>query len=331
MNPVATWIVFSVLTLLSATNACLGADPAAKASPGGANMPSSFRDCKDCPEMVMVPAGKFTMGRTVRDLYAELWDSDREEPPHEVTIARPFAVSKFEITTGQFAKFADASSETSSSCDVWRVNKGKKEGGDFHFVKVKNGQAPGFAQGSSHPAVCVSFDSATKYTQWLAKQTGKGYRLLSEAEWEYAARAGATGSYLWGETDASSRACRFANVSDRAFGRWSNGHLVAFSGCDDEQSNTAPVGTFAPNPFGLHDMIGNVMEWVEDCWHANYTGAPVDGSAWQGEKCTRRIVRGGSWFGGTLRHYAFSYRSYRGGQDERAHMDVGFRIARPAD
>jgi formylglycine-generating enzyme required for sulfatase activity len=239
----------------------------------------SFRECaKDCPEMVVVPAGEFMMGSAAdeRDHY------DNEDPLHRVTIARPLAVSKFEVTFEQW--------------DACVAN-----GACPHVSDSNMGRGP-------QPVINVSLDNAQQYVAWMSTMTGRPYRLLSEAEWEYAARAGTTTAYSWGDEIGKNN----ANCN----------------GCGSEwdSQRTAPVGSFAPNRFGLYDMHGNVWEWVEDCLHTNYEGAPRDGSAWiaQGD-CNRRVVRGGSWAGfpvGLRSALRFWYST-----DDHG-TDLGLRIAR---
>jgi len=212
----------------------------------------SFRECaKDCPEMVVVPAGEFTMGSPATDKGRY----ENERPQHSVAIPRPFTVSKFELT------FADW-----DACVA--------VGGCPH-----EGRAGDAGSGrGSQPVVYVSWNDAQAYVAWLSRMTGKAYRLLTEAEWEYAARAGTATGYPWGDKIGKEN----ANCD----------------GCDSQgdERQTAPVGSFAPNAFGLHDMDGNVWEWVEDCYHENYNAAPKDGSAWtEGGDCSRRVIRGGSW------------------------------------
>ena len=240
----------------------------------------SFRECaKDCPEMVVVPAGEFMMGSPAdeSDHY------DNEGPLHKVTIARPLAVSKFEVTFEQW----DACVAFGTCAHVPDSNLGR----------------------GRQPVINVNWDHAQQYVAWLSKMTGRPYRLLSEAEWEYAARAGTTTAYSWGDD----------------FGK----NNANCNGCGSEWDSrrTAPVGSFAPNQFGLYDMQGNVWEWVEDCLHANYEGAPNDGSAWiaQGD-CNNRVIRGGSWVG-----YPVGLRSalrFWFTADDHG-IDVGFRVARP--
>ena len=211
----------------------------------------SFRECaQDCPEMVVLPTGEFMMGAPA----TEKDRNDDEGPQRSVTIAKPFAVSKFEVT------FAD--------WDACVSVGGCPQVGDS-----------GFGRGT-RPVIYVSWDEAQQYAAWFSKMTGRPYRLLTEAEWEYAARAGSTTAYFWGDEIGKGN----ANCG----------------GCGSQWDGrqTAPVGSFVPNAFGLYDMAGNVWQWVQDCYHDNYNGALTDGSAWTTGDCSRRAVRGGSWFNG---------------------------------
>jgi formylglycine-generating enzyme required for sulfatase activity len=210
---------------------------------------SDFKECATgCPALVVVRAGKFSMGSPEGDK-----DHSRDEgPQHEVTIAKPFAVGKTEVT---FAEW-----------DACVAAGGCQKAPDS-----------GWGRGD-RPAINVSWDDAKQYVAWLSRITGKEYRLLSEAEWEYAARAGTTTTYSWGDDIGKGNA-----NCDGCGSQWDN-------------RQTAPVGSFKPNAFGLHDMHGNVWEWVEDPWHDSYEGAPADGSPWVKDgDASRRVVRGGSW------------------------------------
>ncbi|HEY7675400.1 MAG TPA: formylglycine-generating enzyme family protein [Burkholderiales bacterium] len=223
----------------------------------------SFRDCPDCPEMVVVPAGSFTMG-SPPDEEGRL--DDREGPQRQVTIARPFAVGKFEVTFSEW--------------DACVTDEGCKHRPDDQ----------GWGRGR-RPVINASWDDITsEYLPWLSRKTGKTYRLLTEAQWEYAARgvtsaSTPSGRYWWGDKASHDH----ANYGkDQCCGGHKEGR--------DQWENTAPVGQFPANPFGLHDMHGNIWEWVEDCWHGSYVGAPIDGSAWTAS-CAEpsRVLRGGSW------------------------------------
>ena len=234
----------------------------------------SFKDCPDCPEMVVIPAGSFMMGsqKTEQDHFGV------EYPQHKVTIAKPLAIGKFEVT---FAEW--------DACLVGRGCQAR----------------PSEQDRGRRPAISVSWNDAQEYVAWLSRTTGKTYRLLSEAEWEYAARAGTTTPYSWGQTITIAQA-NFSN-----------------------QKGTVDVGSYLPNAFGLYDMHFNVSEWVEDCWHPNYQGAPSDGSPWT-TACWEdfpdyRAVRGGSWEGLPLGIDVAS----RGGLSRSFRsLGIGFRLAR---
>ena len=239
---------------------------------------TSFRECaKDCPEMIVIPAGEFTMGSptTERGRYGD------EGPQHRVTIAKPFAVSKFDVT------FADWDACVSvGGCPI------ATDTGFGRDIK---------------PVINVSWDDAQTYVAWLSKMTGQPYRLLTEAEWEYAARAGTTTAYYWGDDIGKGNAnCK---------------------GCGSQwdAKQTSPVGSFPANPFGLYDMAGNVFQWVQDCHHAGYDEAPIDGSAWTSGDCSNRVVRSSSWSSSpdTLRS------AYRNWDSTDGRLDyLGFRVGR---
>jgi formylglycine-generating enzyme required for sulfatase activity len=277
---------------------------------------TEFRDCLHCPEMVVVPAGEFMMGSPPDEPGR---DAD-EGPQHEVTIPRPFAVGKYEVTRSEFAAFVDASGHgPSGGCFVYTNGEWQEDSG-------KNWRDPGYEQSDQHPVTCVSWEDAQAYVRWLGGEAGKDYRLLSEAEWEYAARAESKMARFWGN-DAN-LACNFANVHDDTSKRV-NGFPWENHTCDDGFAHTASVGSFDANDLGLHDMLGNVWEWSEDCWHSNYDDAPRDGSAWTtGGDCRRRVLRGGSW----VNSPGFVRSADRSGYypDDR-YFDNGFRVARTID
>ena len=281
----------------------------------------TFKDCSDCPEMIAIPAGSFTMGspesETSREGVPEKYAS-RERPQHQVRIPRPFALGKYEVTRAQFSVFVGATGhQTGNSC--W-VDTG---GGNWKDTSGKGWRDPGFRQTENDPVVCVSWKDATAYVEWLSRKTGKNYRLPSEGEWEYAARSHTTTARYWGD-DADS-GCGYANVHDRT-SKKVNGFSWTHHDCDDRYGQTAPVGQFRANGFGLHDMLGNAFEWTADCWHENYDGAPTDGSAWtSGGECGRRVLRGGSWVivPGVVRS---AYRDWSLA-DDRYYVS-GFRVAR---
>ena len=174
-------------------------------------------------------------------------------------------------------------------------------------------EMPGFSQGKRHPVVCVNWNDAKAYVRWLSRETGEDYRLLSESEWEYVARAGTTGPFHTGATISTKQANYDGN---HTYGSGRKGRY---------RKKTTPVGKFPANAFNLHDVHGNVWEWVEDCWNGSYEGAPEDGSAWESGDCSRRVLRGGSWFF-TPRDLRSAHRGW-GTTDYRSSR-AGFRIAR---
>jgi formylglycine-generating enzyme required for sulfatase activity len=282
---------------------------------GGVDSPGSgtdFRDCPECPQMVMLPAGNFVMGSGMEDVLAE----PDEQPAHPVQVTAPFAIGKFEVTRSQYAAFVrDTGRSTAPGCNSTR-------GGRFISNPRANWQSPGFSQQDSEPVVCVSWDDAQAYASWLSKQTGKPYRLPSEAEWEYAARGGTTGSRYWADSSAAA-ACKFASVADNAFKSVARG-MQSFP-CADGYTYTAPVGRYSPNAYGLHDMLGNVWEWVEDCWNQGYAGAPNTAAPRSTGTCEVRVFRGGAWNSKPASVRA-AYRD-RDTRDER-HENLGFRVVR---
>jgi len=285
-----------------------------------------FQDCPDCPRMVVIPAGAFTMGSPA----SEAGRGMDEGPQRQVSIAQPFALGRNEVTVAEFRRFAE---ETGYRTDAERDARAQGCSGFIYTDPLAAGLAspaltswrsPGLAQAESHPVLCVSWNDARAYAQWLSKKTGKRYRLPTEAEWEYAARAGGPAARYWG--DDPLQACRFANVADRSrFQAWGFGQKHE---CTDGHYFTAPAGGYAPNRFGLHDMLGNVWEWTEDCWNAGYAGAPADGTAWLAGDCAQRVCRGGSW--STVPRFARSAARHK---DTAGHRDnlTGFRLARAVE
>ena len=229
-----------------------------------------FRDCDACPEMVVVSPGSFTMGSPA----TEADRGDHEGPRREVTIDYPLAVGVYEVTFAEWDACVSA-----GGCGRYRA------------------EDEGWGRGR-RPVVNVSWEDAQAYVAWLSDETGQQYRLPSEAEWEYVARAGTRTARYWG--GSRSGQCRYANGSDQDFATTERGQrLTEFfepASCSDGYGDrTAPVGAFQPNGFGLHDVLGNVWEWTEDCGNDGYAGALTDGSPWTSGDCTRRMLRGGSW------------------------------------
>ncbi len=231
----------------------------------------TFKDCKECPEMVVIPAGSFMMGSTEKELghndYSP-YELQIEGPQRKVNI-KQFAAGKFDITKEQWAAFVKATNRPTTGACSWAALPG-----DTSIPWEPNSSANwnhiGFIQDSSHPVVCISWDDAQDYIQWLSKKTGAHYRLLTEAEWEYAARAGTTTAYWWGDSANH----EYANYgTDTANG-------IGFASGRDKWITTSPVGSFPANQFGLYDMNGNVLQWVQDCVADSYSGLPTDGSAY---------------------------------------------------
>jgi formylglycine-generating enzyme required for sulfatase activity len=233
-----------------------------------------LKNGREGPEMVVIPAGSFKMGD-------HQGVARRELPVHIVRIKKSFAVGRFEVTFTEYEQFAIATNRQFPNDEGW--GRGRR------------------------PVIYASWQDAVNYGKWLSAQTGRRYRLPSEAEWEYAARGGQEKTYWWGED-------------------WQNG-MANCTGCGSPwDKKTAPAGSFKSNPFGLYDTAGNVWEWVEECWHDNYSGAPADGSAWiSAGSCSRRVLRGGSW--------ANSPRTVSSASRSRYYPDnrdfaIGFRLVR---
>ncbi len=269
------------------------------------------------PPMVTIPAGKFTMGSTTFDNKYH-----KASPIHEVNV-QSFKISKYEVTVKQFKQFVAATGYfPSDSC--WLL--APEKGGQFKIEYTSgNWLTPEYAPSDFHPVMCVSWDDAYAYMAWLTQQTGRHYRLPSEAEWEYAARGGSTTKYYFG--DREEELCRYANFRDEsamiAFAR-DKGYEKQTAVCNDGAEYTSVVGMYKPNNFGLYDMIGNVSEWVEDCDHVNYEGAPNDGSAWASEACQMRSRRGGSYSSMPFESQ-ITVRGH-GGQTNHSSVGEGFRI-----
>jgi len=271
---------------VSPANATTGQAVTERAGPSA----GSFRDCFVCPQMTPLPLGRAMIGDV-----SGAGDLD-EKPAHLVAIGYRVAVGRFEVTN-----------------DEWAACVG--EGGCARL--------PGTAAGGAFPVAGVNWRDARQYVAWLSRKTSARYRLLSEAEWEYAARAGSQAAFFFG--DAEAELCGYANHADAATAyAWRNRACT-----DGFVSSPAPVGSFRANAFGLHDMSGNVWEWVEDCWHPSYAGAPTDGAAWT-TACVGldRVLRGGAWSVRAANVRA-SYR-YAFTPDLRAPY-FGLRVARAMD
>lgn len=321
------------LAALEAARAGQGGRPGAPT--GGASRGQELDDCAGagwCPRLVVVPAGRYEMGATSAERAWHVQQGAREGvanselPRHEEVLAKPFALGKFEVTRGQFARFVQATGHrTGGSCNYWTGSEVVNDAG-------KSWRDPGFPQTDDHPVVCVAWEDASAYAAWLARETGKPYRLPSEAEWEYAARGATvptTAMRYWGDDPSGAEGCGFANTGDLSAKDRYPGWSVM--GCRDGEVHTARVGRYRPNAFALHDMLGNVWEWVEDPWrdtYASQSSAPSGLFAALGLGTRQRTVRGGAW--DSLPRVLRS--ANRGGLDP-GHRDgkTGFRVARSLD
>ena len=276
--------------------AVLAATASGISSTHAAGVSRVFHDCSDCPAMIALAPGRFLMGSPPQ----EAGRSEAEGPVHEVVIQHGFAIGQFDVTLAEFRIFARATryQTDDQKCD-WRAPK-------FKGVPLQ--------QAANEPVVCVNWHDAQAYVAWLGARTGKPYRLPSEAEWEYAARAGSTTSRPWGDT---------LGRDDANYG--TDACCGAFASGRDRWLYTSPVGAFAPNRFGLHDVLGNVWQWTQDCGSESYAGAPIDGSARLSGDCDYRMVRGGAWF-----QAPESLRSASRAADRADFRisDIGFRVAR---
>ena len=244
-----------------------------------------LRDCETCPELVVVPSGSFMMGSPE----SEWGRFNNEGPQRRVTMTEAFAVGVYEVTFGEW-----------DAC--------VKAGGCNGYEPSGEGWGRG-----GRPVINVSWEDARAYVKWLSQRTGKRYRLLSESEWEYVARAGSMEPFHTGATISAEQ----ANYdSSYTYGSGQKGRY---------RGRTVQVGTFSPNAFGLHEVHGNVWEWTQDCWNEDYTGAPTDSRAWETGECKQRVLRGGSW--GDV---PWLLRSADRGKNEPGIRDpkIGFRIAR---
>ncbi len=263
-----------------------------------------FQDCPACPQMKVVPPGTFEMGAAPGDQLA----AKDEVPRHRVTLTKSFAVGVHEVTREQFKAFVDATGHNpGSTCHGYEDGNWT---GTWEDKPGRTWRAPGYAQDKNHPVVCINWNDAKSYAQWLGTRTGQRYRLLTEAEWEYLANAGK----VQVSHDAANYGAEAECCKSLAEGR-------------DRWITTSPVGSFAPDALGLYDMRGNVWEWLEDCYHDDYIDAPADGSARTGD-CTfadNRTVRGASW-GDPSSMLRVSYR-LRAPLVNR-YFTLGFRVAR---
>ncbi|MBH3339918.1 formylglycine-generating enzyme family protein [Pseudomonas mendocina] len=253
-----------------------------------------FKDCENCPEMVVLPAGSFVMGTPEN----EVGRQHDEGPLRTVAFARPFAISRYQVTAAELDAYIKQSDTV--------IKSGDKRPGRW----CEAGK-PSYEQGPRQPAVCVDYHEVQAYTQWLSKKTGQTYRMLSEAEREYGARAGSTAPFPF----------PFDEEGEYQISQHANTY-----GPKDGYTYSSPVGSYPPNAFGVYDMHGNVYEWVADCWHDSYEGAPVDGSAWIDDaQCDLVQIRGNDWGEPPI----FSRSGNRNNAYKNTRGDwIGFRVAR---
>jgi len=276
---------------------------------------AGFTDCNGCPEMVMIPSGTGAFGSPASEAGRET----DEERQRQIAIAQTFALGRYEVTRAQFDAFVkDSGYKTEVGCFVW-------SGKQWAFDRARNWVEPGYKQAADEPVVCVSWKDAEAYTAWLAKKTKKKYRLPSELEWEYAARAGAKEARHWG--DDAGDICSYGNGADleakKSYPEW------PAAACTDGYVHTAPIGSLKPNSFGLHDMLGNAAEWTQDCWKVPGSETASTGdTAGAGQDCNRRVVRGGA--------FNYTQRLLRSAARLKANatgriFNLGFRVARDGE
>ncbi|WP_223445106.1 formylglycine-generating enzyme family protein [Pseudomonas sp. BF-R-19] len=252
-----------------------------------------FKDCRNCPEMVVLPAGTFTMG-TPDDEFGREPD---EGPVHEVTFDKPFAMSRYQITAGEWAQYMKETGITLPD-------------GDTRPGRECINSKPRYPQGPRQPAVCMNFAEVSAYAAWLSMKTGQHYHIVSEAQREYAARAGSKGAFPF----------PFDPGTEYSIATHANTY-----GPTDGYSYSSPVGSYPANAFGLYDMHGNVYEWIADCYHPDYVGAPTDGSAWTEPNCDTLRIRGNDWGEAPV----FSRSGNRNDIDPQTRGDwIGFRVVR---
>jgi formylglycine-generating enzyme required for sulfatase activity len=270
--------------------------------------PAGGQPCSGCPEFVIVPAGSFVMG-------SDTGKSD-ERPPHRVTIGKAFGVGKFPVTRGEFAAFVkETGYKSEGGCAGFN-------GSNWIMRTDLSWSSPGFDQNDRHPVVCINSNDVTSFLAWLSRKTRRLYRLLTEAEWEYMARAETTAGYFFG--DNSDELCRYGNGADLT-AKQSFPNIEGVN-CRDGYVFTAPVDSFKPNTWGIHDVHGNVRQRVADCYNSSYKGAPSDASAWLAGDCDRNVLRGGSWSSDPMELRSAS--RDRGAPKELRYDNYGFRIAR---
>lgn len=315
-----TWVQLIIVAAVAI--ACAGGE---RAHPQAAGQQRStkilapgvrFRDCRQCPQMIVVPPGRFIMGAPVEGSGSERY------APHPVSVPQAFAAGVYDVTVAEYGQFVRETGHASEpGCNFF---DGQRR---WTLDPKLTWRSPGFQQMPSDPVVCVSWNDAKAYAGWLNRkvatdrsQAADGhYRLLTEAEWEYAARAGSCGLYYWGAEPSHNHA-NYGLEQCYPCGGGKEGK--------DQWFYTSPVGSFTPNAFGLYDMLGNVWQWTEDCMHFSFAGAPADGSAWTSGECHDRVLRGGSWLDPS-KFVAVHIRN-PWPPDDRNYAN-GFRVARSLD
>jgi formylglycine-generating enzyme required for sulfatase activity len=267
-----------------------------------------FRDCPTCPLMTVLPPGDFLQGSAANDAAGLPF----EMPQHKVSIAYAFAAGVYDVTVGEYEEFEAETKVEAHSCAIYD--------GAWHVSPDITWKNAVESQTAAHPVSCVSWQDARDYAAWLSRRTHQIYRLPSASEWEYAARAGSTAQRPWSDPAA---ACTHANVADQTAAQRYQGWSVY--PCADKFMQSAPVGSFAANAFGLYDTLGNVFAWTEDCWSEDYQDALLDGSARMDGDCAQHELRGGSWF--THPDYVRTAYRNRFPSDYRSNS-VGFRLIR---
>jgi formylglycine-generating enzyme required for sulfatase activity len=287
---------------------------------------AEFRDCPDCPIMITIPTGGFMMGTAAGQ---ELIDprtgtpATNDQPQHRVSLFNGFAIGKYEVTTGQYSEFVAATGyQPPEGCMDFSEPEKFVISNDIDWYDT------GFPQSTESPVACISYFDALAYTDWLSATTQYNYRLPTEAEWEYATRAGTTTPYHWGADETQS--CMYANVrskgADTISTRQAESDVNDGFPCDDQATQSSAVGSYLANDFNLHDMQGNAWEWTADCNHKDYVGAPTDGSAWiDSEDCRFGVIRGGSF----LNRVERSSVTVRAGRPRSGRAtNMGFRVVR---
>lgn len=329
MSNSSAWLLktLSMLGILVLLTVASNATAAPKAKPEASALPPGvIKDCPDCPMMSLIPAGRFVMGSPSAN--SEAAPSTGETGQVLVVLDHTFAIGRTEVTRAQYRVFSQATERTPiGDCRV-------ANSGGFIRKSEATWENPGFhgELNEQQPVVCVSWDDAHAYTEWLSNLTGHRYRLPSETEWEYAARSGTQGARFFSDTDSDetslvSNACEYANVYDftaQNLWHWNIPHAR----CTDGHSELAPVASYLPNAFDLFDMLGNAREWLEDCYTASYVGRPTDGQPWVWGGCPRRGVRGGSF----LSRPSEVRSAMRSSELQATRQnDLGFRVVRELD